>query len=188
MLRRGTVERDKPTRDDDRVVPRLTNLPEQVSAADCAELYRQRWSIETLFYEGTQRLECEVKTLRNPPAALVVFCRARVAASAVAVLKAALRATPGEETADEMSTYYLALEIKQVYAGMMIALPPDQWGRFRTVTVAKFAAELKKIAAHMDLGDDRKCKRGPKKPLPTMDRYRHGGHASTHKLLKDKKR
>jgi IS4 transposase len=188
VLRRISAELDKPTRNGDQVVHLLTNLPENVSAVECAELYRKRWSIETLFYEVTQTLECEIKSLCYPPAALFVFCLALMAANAVAVLKAALRAAHGEETADEMSAYYLALEIKQVYAGMMITLPPEQWGSFRTMTAAKFAAELKKIAAHMDLGYYRKSKRGPKKPPPPMDQYRNGGHASTHKLLKNKKR
>ena len=185
-LRRITIELDKPTRDGDRVLHLLTNLPKEVSALACAELYRKRWSIETLFYEVTQTLECEVKTLCYPPAALFVFCLALMAANAVAVLKAALRTVHGEETADEMSAYYMALEIKQVYAGMMIALPAEAWSNFRTMSVAKFAAELKKMALHMDLGYYRKSKRGPKKPPPTMDQYRNGGHVSTYKLLRDK--
>src|SRR5438132_13990849 len=89
-------------------------------------------------------------------AALFTFCLALMAANAVAVLKAALRATHGEEEADDMSAYYMALEIKQVHAGMMIALPPDDWTIFRTMSIAKFAAVLKKMAAHMDLGYYRK--------------------------------
>jgi IS4 transposase len=188
VLRRISVELVKPTRNGDLVVHLLTNLPETVSALEGAELYRKRWSIETLFYEVTQTLECEIKTLCYPPAALFVFCLALMAANAVAVLKAALRASHGEETADAMSAYYLALEIKQVYVGMMIALPPEDWASFRTMTAAQFAAELKRIAAQMDLDYYRKSKRGPKKPPPPMDRYRNGGHVSTHKLLKDKKR
>jgi len=185
-MRRITVELDKPTRDGDMVLHLLTNLPEEVSALFCAELYRKRWTIETLFYEVTQTLSCEVKTLCYPPAALFVFCLALMAANAVAVLKAALRTTHGEETADEMSAYYMALEIRQVYTGMMIAVPGEEWTAFRTMSVPKFAAELKKIAAHMDLGYYRKSKRGPKKPPPTMDQYRNGGHVSTYKLLRDK--
>jgi IS4 transposase len=186
-LRRITIELLKPTRDGDMVLHLLTNLPEEVSALQGAELYRKRWSIETLFYEVTQTLECEIKTLCYPPAALFAFCLALMAANAVAVLKAAMRATHGEETANEMSAYYLALEIKQMHAGMMIALPPEEWTIFRTMSVAKFAAKLKGMAAHMDLGLYRKSKRGPKKPPPTMDQYRNGGHVSTHKLLRDKK-
>src|SRR5579863_2140655 len=186
-LRRLTIELDKPTRDGDTVLHLLTNLPEEVLPLVIAELYRQRWSIETLFYEVTQTLECEIKTLCYPPAALFVFCLALMAANAVAVLKAVLRTVHGEETADEMSAYYMALEIKQVVAGMMIALPADDWTVFRTMSTTRFTAELTKIAAHMDLSYYRKSKRGPKKPPPKMDEYRNGGHVSTYKLLRDKK-
>ena len=186
-VRRISVELLKPTRDGDMVLHLLTNLPADVSAVTCADLYRKRWSIETLFYEVTQTLECEIKTLGYPPAALFAFCLALMAANAVAVLKAALRATHGEQQADEMSAYYMALEIKQVHEGMMIALPPDDWTIFRTMSVAKFAAKLKEMATHMDLGYYRKSKRGPKKPPPIMDKYRNGGHVSTYKLLRDRK-
>src|SRR5262249_24085458 len=142
-----------PTRDGDLVLHLLTNLPADVSAVRCAELYRKRWSIETLFYELTQTLACEIKTLCYPPAALFVFCLALMAANAVAVLNAAVRATHGAEKADEMSAFYMALEIKQVHEGMMIALPPDDWTIFRTMSVAHFAAKLKELAALVNLLD-----------------------------------
>jgi IS4 transposase len=185
-IRRITVELLQATRDGDMVLHLLTNLPEEVSAVECAELYRKRWSIETLFYEITQTLACEIKTLGYPPAALFAFCLALLAANAVAVLKAAVRATHGVEKADEMSAYYMALEIRQVHEGMMIALPPPDWAIFRTMSVATFAAGLKEMAAHMDLGYYRKSRRGPKKPPRAKDQYRNGGHASTYKLLKEK--
>jgi IS4 transposase len=185
-VRRITIELLQPTRDGDLVLHLLTNLPQDIEAVQGAELYRKRWLIETLFYEVTQTLQCEIKTLCYPPAALFVFCLALMAANAVAVLKAALRATHGAEQADQMSAYYMALEIKQVHEGMMIALPPEDWTIFRTMSVAQFAARLKELAGHMDLGYYRKSKRGPKKPPPTMDKYRNGGHVSTHKLLKEK--
>jgi IS4 transposase len=186
-FRRITVELNEPTRDGDTVLHLLTNLPEEVSALQCAELYRKRWTIETLFYEVTQTLECEIKTLCYPPAALFVFCLALMAANAAAVLKAAMRATHGDGQADEMSAYYMALEIKQVHEGMMIALPPEEWAIFRAMSIAKFAATLKEIAGHMNLAYYRKSKRGPKKPPPPMDQYKNGGHVSTYKALKDKK-
>jgi IS4 transposase len=186
-VRRITIELLKPTRDGDMILHLLTNLPEEVSALQCAELYRKRWTIETLFYEVTQTLQCEVKTLCYPPAALFVFCLALAAANAVAVLKAALRATHGDDEAGAMSAYYMALEIKQVQEGMMIALPPEEWAIFRALSVADFAAKLKEMAGHMNLKYYRKSKRGPKKPPPTMDQYRNGGHVSTYKILRDKK-
>jgi IS4 transposase len=186
-LRRITIELLKPTRDGDLVLHLLTNLPADVSALLCAELYRRRWSIETLFYEVTQTLQCEIKALCYPQAALFVFCLALLAANAVAVLKGALRASHGDETADAMSVYYMALEVKQVQAGMMIALPPEEWTIFRAMSVAAFAAGLKEMAAHMDLDLYRKSKRGPKKPPRPKDEYQNGGHVSTYKLLRDKK-
>jgi Transposase DDE domain len=186
-LRRITIELQKATRDGDLVLHVLTNLPEEVSAVQAAELYRKRWSIETLFYEVTQTLQCEIKTLCYPQAALFVFCLALMAANGVAVMKGALRATHGDEEADAMSAYYMALEIKQVQEGMMIALPPESWTIFREMSISAFAAKLKELAAHMDLRLYRKSKRGPKKPPPPKDQYRNGGHVSTYKLLRDKK-
>jgi IS4 transposase len=185
-LRRISIELLKPTRDGDHVLHLFTNLPAEVSALQCADLYRQRWTIETLFYEVTQTLQCEIKTLCYPPAALFVFCLALLAANAVAVLKAALRATHGEETANQISAYYLTLEIKQTQPGMMIAVPPSEWRIFRDMSVAEFAAKLRAMAGHMNLAYYRKSKRGPKKPPPPKSQYRNGGHVSTHKLLREK--
>lgn len=185
--RRITIELQKPTRDGDWVLHLLTNLPAEVSAVACAELDRQRWSIETLFSAVTQTLSCAIKTLCYPAAAWFVFCLAVMAANGVAVWTGALRATHGDAAADALSAYDLALEIKQVHAGMMIALPPDEWTLFRTLTVAEFAATVKRLAAQLDLERYRKSKRGPKKPPPTRDQDRNGGHVSTHKLLMAKK-
>jgi hypothetical protein len=183
-FRRVTVELDQPTRDGDNELHILTNLPTDVSALVVAHLYGKRWTIETLFYEVTQTLACEIDTLAYPRAALFVFCLALVVANAVAVLKAALRAQHGEEEADEMSGYYLALEIEQTHEGMMVALPPSHWTMFQNQTAEQFAVILREIAAHVDLSLYRKSKRGPKKPPPKRGRYKNGGHVSTYKLLK----
>ena len=185
-LRRITIELNEATRDGDMSLHLLTNLPAKVSAVKVADLYRRRWTIETLFLEVTTTLTCEIRTLCYPKAALFAFCLALVAANAVAVIKAALRAAHSEEKADNLSGYYLALEVKQVHAGMMIALPPACWEIFRGLAAPRFATLLKKIAAHVDLERYRKSPRGPKKPLPKKDRYQNGGHVSTHKLLTER--
>jgi Transposase DDE domain len=185
-LRRITIELKEATRDGDMSLHILTNLPKEVSACKAAELYRKRWTIETLFLEVTTTLSCEVKTLCYPKAALFVFCLALMAANAVAVLKAALRAVHGDEDADDMSGYYLALEVKQVHDGMMIALPSACWEVFSRMTMPRFAKTLKEIAAHVDLERYRKSHRGPKKPRPKHSRYKNGGHVSTHKLLTER--
>ena len=101
----------------------------------------------------------------------------------MAVVKAALRAAHGDDKADELSGYYLALEVKQVHEGMMIAVPPTCWDEIARLKTRPFAKTLKKIAAHVDLDQYRKSPRGPKKPPPKKSRYRNGGHVSTYKLL-----
>jgi hypothetical protein len=182
-LRRVTIELLQATRDGDTTLHLLTNLPAKVAAIKVAELYRQRWTIETLFWEVTTTLTCEIDTLCYPKAALFVFCLALMAANAVAVVKAALRAAHGEDQADELSGYYLALEVKQVYPGMMIAVPSTCWDEIARLPAPTLAKTLKQIAAHADLAKYRKTRRGPKKPPPKKNRYRNGGHVSTHKLL-----
>lgn len=184
VLRRITVELTEATRDGDRELHLLTNLPKKdATGVAVAELYRQRWTIETLFLEVTQTLTCEIHTLCYPTAALLVFCLALVAANAVAVIKAALRATHTEKAADDLSGYYLALEIRQAYDGMMVALPPPCWDVFADLPASRLAQELKRIAAHVDRETYRKSPRGPKKKPPKKTRYCNGGHVSTHKLL-----
>lgn len=182
-FRRITVELTEATRDGDLRLHLLTNLPATVLAVKVADLYRHRWSIEKLFWEVTTTLSCEIRTLCYPKAALFVFCLALVAANAVAVIKAALRAAHGDTPADELSGYYLALEIKQVHSGMMIAVPSARWDQFAALTPKELATQLRAIAAQADLTRYRKGTRGPKKPPPKKSRYRNGGHVSTHKLL-----
>jgi hypothetical protein len=99
----------------------------------------------------TQTLACEINTLAYPQAALVTFCLALVVANAVAVSKAALGAAHGEEKADELSGYDLALEIEQAYDGMMVALPPPCWAMCRRMTAKQCAAVLLEIAQQVDL-------------------------------------
>ena len=188
-FRRITIELLVPTRDGDSVMHILTNLPvDQVPGAVVADCYRRRWTIETLFAEVTATLACEIDTLCYPKAALFVFSLALLAANAVAVVKASLRAAHGEKEADDLSGYYLALEIKQVHEGMMIALPEENWQVFQTMTSKQFALVLKEIATHADLARYRKSRRGPKKPPPKRTKHSKGGHVSTHKILSKRKK
>ena len=188
-VRRITVKLDQPTRDGDDEIHLLTNVPaEDADALVLADLYRRRWTIETMFQEVTATLACEIDTLCYPPAALFVFCLALLAYNAVSVLKAALRSVHGEAAVnDKVSGYYLALEIQQTYDGMMVAVPERHWRRFRRFTPEEFTDTLKEIATHVRLSRYRKHPRGPKKPPPKKDRYKNGDHVSTAKLLKRRK-
>jgi hypothetical protein len=131
----------------------------------------------------TTTLTCEIKTLCYPKAALFVFCLALVAANAAAVLRAALRSGHGAEKADDVSGYYLALEVEQTHDGMMVALPEALWAVFAGLPAGEFAGWLRETAARVDLERYRKSPRGPKKPPPAKSAYANGGHVSTHKLL-----
>ncbi len=131
-VRRVKVCLKQPTRDGDREIFVLTNLP--VEVASCllvAQLYRRRWKLETLFQVLTETLKCEINTLGYPKAALFTFCIALVAYNVLSVVKAALRSVHGiEKIETEISGYYLADEIKGTYRGMMIAIPDQQWHLF----------------------------------------------------------
>jgi hypothetical protein len=96
---------------------------------------------------------------------VLAFGLALHASNAVAVLKAALRAVHGEEKVQkEVSGYFLSLEIKGVYSGMMIAIPDKHWKPFRKLPLPKLAALLIRMASHAELARYKKHPRGPKKP------------------------
>ena len=78
VLRRITVVLHKPTRDGDEEIHIVTNLPKRITAVRIAELYRDRWQIETAFQEVAESLEGEIQTLGYPKAALFGFCTALV--------------------------------------------------------------------------------------------------------------
>ena len=189
LLRRVTVVLDKPTRDGDTEIHILTNLPARVPTKKVAEIYRKRWTIEGLFLEVSQTLACEIDTLCYPKAALFAFCLGLLASNAVALLKAALRAEHGEEVvSQQVSGYYLALEIRQTYVGMMVAIPAAHWHRFRDLSAMGLAQVLRHIASHVSLKRYRKTPRGPKKPPPKRRRYRNGEHISTAKVIAERYR
>ena len=100
----------------------LNNLPAaKANAVVVADLYRDRWLLETAFLHLTKSLNCEINTLGYPKAALFGFCMALAAYNMLAVTRAAMRATWGAEAGDEnISTYYLADEIAGIHRGMMI--------------------------------------------------------------------
>jgi hypothetical protein len=182
-LRRVTVLLDRPTRDGDTAIHILTNLPAQVPAARVAELYRQRWTIEGLFLQAAQTLDCEIDTLCYPKAALFAFCLGLLACNAVALLQAALRAAHGREQAQGLSAYYLTLEVRQTYDGMMVAVPAAHWAVFGRLTDTEVAEVFRDLATRVTLRRYRKHPRRPKKDPPKRRRYQNGEHVATAKIL-----
>ncbi len=184
-LRRISVELHEPTRDGDTEVHVLSNVPvRKASAQKLAAIYGLRWTIETMFQELTETLTCEVNTLGYPKAALFSFCLALMAYNAVSVIKAALRAVHGrEKVQQDISAYYLSLEISQTYDGMMVAIPSHHWTIFRTLDAKQLADVLKDLAENVNLPRYKKHPRGPKKKPTTRTAYRNGDHVSTAKIL-----
>jgi len=164
-VRRVTVVLDQPTTDGDTEIHVLTNLSDKkVDAVAVAELYRKRWTIEGRFYEVTQTLNCEPNTLGYPKAALFAFCLALMASNAVALLRAALRSVHDLDAVEEMSRYYVALEVRETYVGMMIALPPPAGLPFENWTPRHWPKHCVRWARYVQPIKYRKARRGPKKP------------------------
>jgi IS4 transposase len=183
--RRITIALDKPDKDGQTELRILTNLPRKAAdAVRIADLYADRWTIETGFQHLTEDLRCEIDTLGYPKAALFGFCTACVAYNMVSVVKAAIRAAQGKQYVDEeLSMYYLTLEVAQVTGGMKIAVPADDWKVFRTMPAKKFAATLVELARHLDPRKYVKHPRGPKRKQPKKISGKTNHHVSTARIL-----
>ena len=189
VLRRVVLTLDEPTRDGETVITLVTNLPvKEVHARVVAKVYQERWLIEGAFLELSTVLQCEVKALCYPAAALFAFCVAAVAYNLMSVLKAALRGAHGAEKVDaEVSGYYIAGELKRVYEGMMIVIPDEKWRLFGSMPPEEFAEFLRGAAMKVNLAKYRKHQRGPKKPAVKRRHRRAHPHVSTAQLLAKRK-
>ena len=189
-LRRVKLTLKKATRDGDRIIYILTNLPvTAASARKIAELYRGRWTIETAFQELTLHLNSEINTLGYPRAALFGFCVALVAYIIMAVLKAALRSVHGAQNIeDNFSGYYLADELSGVYRGMMITIPDPHWLVFSRLTQSQLIELLKTLAENVNLSRFQKHSRGPKKPAKKRKTDKRKPHVSTARVISNRKR
>ena len=189
LFRRIRVKLDQATRDGDRVLYILTNIPlRKASAKRVARLYRKRWTLETAFQHLEAYFQSEMNTLGYPKAALCGFCLALVAYNMLAVVMAALRSVHGAQTIDQdLSLSYVANDIAQTYHGMMIAIPEDEWRVFSRMRPAEMVATLRELAQKVRLEAYRKSPRGPKKPRPKREGTTKSSHVSTAKLLSNLK-
>lgn len=183
-LRRIELRLSKNTRDGDPTIAVLTNLPEEVSALQIADLYRTRWTIETHFQFLTKSLNCEVSGLGRPRAALFAFAMALVAANALAVVRGTLRSVHGTEAEAEVSGYYLADEVAFDYRAAMKYLPPEAWVGWNGLPTAAMSELLRSIAQHVRVTGLTRNRRGPKKPPEKNPVYsKKHKHYSTARLL-----
>jgi hypothetical protein len=178
-----------PTRNGETEICLVTTLKqEQASAQKVAQLYRGRWQIETAFQDLATHLKAEPGTLGYPRAALFALTVGLVAYNVLATLLASLRSVHGAERIDEgVSGYYIAIELANTYAGMLVAVPESTWSEFGRWSVSEFVALLRDLASKVALGRYRKHKRGPKKPPPRRRGDKRKPHVSTAKVLAQQK-
>jgi len=187
-LRRIELRLKHPTEDGDTVVSLLTNLPQGVSALQIAVLYRHRWSIENMFQKLEAVVASEIRTLGYPRAALFSFCVAVLAYNVLSMLQTAVEAEHRIEprSPTELSLYLVAAEVKAIHAGMMIAIPIEQWAAYRQLPLHDFSKLLLQVAAHVDPAAFRKSVRMPKK-VKKRERIPPslaGAHVATARALK----
>lgn len=189
-MRRVVIRLDKPTRDGDTEMAILTNLPS--GAADAiavANLYRKRWTLETMFQSLTLMLEGEIAALGYPRAALFGFGIALVAYNVLSSVQAALRAKFGiDKVQEEVSGYYVANEVRATASGMAIAIEPVAWERFHTMTPVALAKEMLRWAGGVKLAKFKRHSRGVKKPVPKRTRFAKHTHVSTARLLAESRK
>jgi hypothetical protein len=190
LSRRITVVLDRPTRDGDREIHVLTDLPEHVAdAVTVAEIYRRRWTLETAFQELEATLHGEIAGLGYPRAALFTLCVALASYNLMSVVKGALRSVHGTDAIDAgVSGSDLAEEVSGTTRGMMIAIPEDEWAVFHDLSASEMGAVLRDLARRVRLSHYRKQPRGPKKPKPRKASGYDKKHLSTAKVLKDQKK
>lgn len=188
--RRVVVRLHQATRDGDPEISILTNLPKDVAAGvPVAELYRDRWTLETMFQSLTMMLDGELKTLGYPRAALFGFAVALAAYNVLSTVQAALRATHGAtKINDEVSGYYIADEVRTTHVGMSVALEESCWAPFQTMTAASLGRELMRHARHVNLRTLKRHPRGAKKPVPKRTRFAEKTHVSTARLLAESRK
>lgn len=186
-VRRIVLRLLAPTRDGDTEMAILTNLPANVDAVTVAELYRRRWTIESLFGRVERNLHSELTSLGYPGAAVFGFAVALVASNIFAVVQAALHAAQRQHKDKAiaqmpLSEFSIVEDIRTVQPGMKVVLDDKQWRPFRDETPVRFANLLLRWAQHVDWRNFRKAVRGPK-VRRERTRFRHAPHVSTAKLL-----
>lgn len=184
VVRRVTIELDRPTRDGAMEIHLLTRLPEAVEATAIADVYRRRWDEENAFHVLQMTLTCELATVGNPRAALLLFSLAMLAYNLRQVLFAALFAEHDEQEVLEVSHFHVSKEISGSTEGMLIAIEPSSWDKLIPKDDRALAKLLRELVRPIKLSDYRKAKRGPKKKKPIRSRNVASSHISTSKALK----
>lgn len=193
VIRRIIVRLKSPTRDGDSELSILTTLASEVAdAKTVADLYRRRWTIESLFARVERNLQSELASLAYPGAAIFAFAVALVASNIFAVVHAALTAAQKNHEDEKiaqmpLSDFAIVEEMRTVHRGMNVVLDDLQWSRFQTKSAAQLASLLLRWARHVDWAQFRKAVRGPK-VIRKRTQFRDTPHVSTARLLAESRK
>jgi hypothetical protein len=181
-LRRVVVRLDRPTRKGETEVRLLSDLSADVEATEIADLYRDRWGIETHIERLKHLFQGEIETLGNPRAAIFALCGAMVASNAVAATETAI-ASEHDLPEGYLSGYYLADEIAASWRVVDRLVDDAIWSRVSAWPEKTFVAWIRSLAGAIRPGAFEKHPRGPKRPPPrrTSGKKRH--HFSTYRLI-----
>lgn len=192
-LRQITVELDRPTRDGDREIRLLTDLPEspagalsgmEIDGRLVAEVYRERWTVETAFQHLAVALKSEVRTLGYPDAALFGFCTAVALYNVLSAIRAALRVAHRlDEKKRTVSMQNVAEEVAGVFRGLSIAVPEERWNLFEALSPDELGRELLNLARKVDVRCYLARPARPKRPPPKRTSGGRGKHVSVQRLL-----
>jgi hypothetical protein len=188
VVRRVVLRLDQPTRDGHTELAVLTNLPASVAdAMTIANLYRRRWTIESLFARVERNLQSELATLAYPGAALFAFAVALVASNVFAIVHATMAVAQKSHEDKKvaqmpLSDFAIVEEIRSVYRGMNIVLDESEWRQFRTMPASQLAHCLLRWTKHVRWAKFRKTARGPKVSRKRT-RFLDTPHVSTARLL-----
>lgn len=184
-MRRITLKLDEPTRNGEWEINVLTNLPKRYTPAVILRAYRQRWKIENALQHVERDLNSEIETLGYPKAALFSFAVSLLMYNILSLTKIAIAAAHNEpKLADELSTYYLALDIHGSWQGLVIAVTDTEFDSvYGNLTDKQFAQQLLQLAKRVNLKNNRKNIRGPKMPPPKRTSGNRGNHVATQRVL-----
>ena len=187
--RRIVIRLEKATRDGDAELAIITNLPEtDASAVIVANLYRRRWTIESMFARIERNLKSELPSLGYPGAALFAFAVALVANNIFAVVEAAMNAAkaahPDPKVAKmQLSHFALVEAIRSVHGGIALFVEDSAWRPFQTLAHGEMARLLIEWATNSDWRCYEKAVVRPRKPSSKRTGFTDTPHVSTARLL-----
>lgn len=185
--RRVELALDAPTEDGETTIRLWSNLPEEIGAGPIAALYRTRWRIEGLFGRLESVLNSEMASLGHPRAALLSFAVSVLAYNILTLLQRCVAQAHQRqhEPPPEVSTYHLALQTRNSFQGLLIAVPPEAWPSWHEADPSRLTERLLCLARHINPRQVATSKRKPKPKTPKgyVDGKTARAHVATARLL-----